>query len=124
MDVILFHPSHVHVPIPQEPPPNSKTTVSRKVTTKQPTKAERGASILLNDIVKPLEKMGLMAATFSSGVKKWQGVVRIPKRDEHGDWENRSKRVQQVEGNEGDFRRMDLKWVNDINPDYLLLTTF
>ena len=108
MDVILFHPSHVHVPIPQEPPPSSKTTVPRKVATNKPTNAERASSMLLNDVVKPLEKTGLIAATLSSGVKKWQGVVRIPERDEHGGWGNRSKRVKQVEGNEGLFRRMDL----------------
>lgn len=109
MDVILFHPSHVHIPIPQEPPPGSKTTVSGKANTTKMTKAERLSSMLLNDVVKPLETTGLIAATLSSGVKKWQGVVRIPERDEYGKWGNRSKRVKQVEGNKGVFRRMDLK---------------
>lgn len=65
----------------------------------------------MQEIVKPLEQRGLIAATLSAGVRKWQGVVRLPERDEGGSWGERIERVRLVQANNGLFRRMDLKYV-------------
>jgi DNA polymerase beta len=116
IDVILFHPTHVHVPTPRIQPSSAlskgKITGKSPLTSKsapKPTKAERESSLLIKDIVNPLTQRGLIAATLSTGVRKWQGVVRLPERSEHGEWEDRSKRVELVKDNNGLFRRMDLK---------------
>lgn len=63
----------------------------------------------MQEVVIPLQRRGLIAATLSAGVRKWQGVVRLPERDEDGGWGERSERVKLVEDNKGLFRRMDLK---------------
>lgn len=118
MDIILFHPTHVHVPIPQVSPSGvlSKHNIkgSNKLTSKpgsRITKAERESSPLIQDVVQPLTQRGLIAATMSTGLMKWQGVVRLPARDKNGRWEERGQRVEFMEADKGLFRRMDLKWV-------------
>jgi len=116
MDIILFHPTHVHVPTPHIPPSaalskrnnTGTSTLSSKPGSKI-TKAERESSPLIQDVVQPLTKRGLIAATLSTGARKWQGVVRLPERDEDGEWESRSERVKSVKADQGLFRRVDLK---------------
>lgn len=113
MDIIIFNPTYVHVPVPQIPPPNaiSKRNVTGKslASTSKLTKTERATSVLYNSVVHPLEQRGLIAATLGVGARRWQGVVRLPERDEYGEWGDRSKRVKLVEQSKGIFRRMDLK---------------
>lgn len=117
IDVIIFHPSHVHVPTPNIPPPSINalrkisglSTVASKVS--KPTKAERESSPLSQGIVQPLEQRGLIAATLSTGVRRWQGVIRVPEKSEDGSWGKRIDRIKKVESEQGVFRRMDLKSV-------------
>lgn len=112
MDIILFHPSHVHVPTPHIPPSGALSKRSINGTSLAPkaaTKAERESSPLTQEVVIPLQRRGLIAATLSAGVMKWQGVVRLPERDEDGGWGERSERVKLVEADKGLFRRLDLK---------------
>jgi DNA polymerase beta len=115
MDIILFHPSHVHVPTPQVPPSSllSKRVIggTSPLASKAATKTERESSPLIQEVVIPLQRRGLIAATLSTGVRKWQGVVRLPERDQVDEWGDRSERVKSIEADKGLFRRMDLKWV-------------
>jgi DNA polymerase beta len=114
MDIILFHPAHVHVPTPHISPSKalskrSTSPLSSKPDSK-PTKAERESSLLTTEVVQPLKQCGLIAATLSIGVRKWQGVVRLPERNKgSGLWKETSERVKLMEADEGLFRRMDLK---------------
>lgn len=116
MDMILFHPTHVHVPTPNIS--HSSAFSTRNITGTSPlssksgsrmTKAEREASPLIKDVVQPLTQGGLIAATLSTGARKWQGVVRLPEKDKDGQWELMSERLKLVKADKGFFRRMDLK---------------
>lgn len=99
------------------PPPSKisrKAIVSGASSVSKPdrvTKAELDASPLIQGVAKPLEQRGLIAATLGTGLKKWQGVVRLPEQTKDGSWGERSERVKLVEADEGVFRRMDLKSV-------------
>lgn len=115
MDVILFHPTHVHVPTPNISHSNAASNnikgtspLSSKSGSRM-TKAERELSPLIKDVVQPLTQGGLIAATLSTGARKWQGVVRLPEKDKDGQWESMSERMKLVKADKGFFRRMDLK---------------
>jgi len=116
MDVILFHPTHVHVPTPNIS--HSSAFSNRNITGRTPlssksgsrmTKAEQETSPLIKGVVEPLTQEGLIAATLSTGARKWQGVVRLPEKDKDGQWELMGERVKSVKADKGFFRRMDLK---------------
>jgi DNA polymerase beta len=128
VDVALLHPNHVYIPTPSPPSPVSKPN-SKRVTTarlksafqsKYTSVAERDQSILLKDVVQPLESRGLIAATISSGTQKWQGIVRVPQKN--GDWEPDWQRKDGIAQHLGKFRRMDLKFVHLGIPTILKLT--
>jgi DNA polymerase beta len=77
------------------------------------TKAALESSPLVQDVIKPLEERGFLAASLSSGAKKWQGIILLPSREdnEDGAWEERRVRLDKIEKGEGEYRRMDIKWV-------------
>ncbi|KAH7909820.1 hypothetical protein BJ138DRAFT_1154374 [Hygrophoropsis aurantiaca] len=111
IEMLIFHPSHVHVPTPPPPagesPKRRATTVFRNSYT--PVR-EAQNSLLLRDVIAPLENKGLIAATSISGSKKWQGIVRIPEMVDGG-WEERGSRLQQLRCDKGVYMRMDLTLV-------------
>ncbi|KAF7985926.1 hypothetical protein HWV62_43846 [Athelia sp. TMB] len=115
IDIVLFHPLHVHLPTPTILPPSKLTRkailsgANSHVKSARMTKAEQEASPLFQGVVKPLQQRGLVAATLSTGTKKWQGVIRLPEKEEDGSWGERTNRIKAIEANEGVFRRMDLK---------------
>ena len=93
IDIILLHPSHVHIPVPDQ-------KRSREKTDKTP-------SMLQQDVLEPLRRSGIIADTLTLGPLKWQGMVRIPQRDEGGEWESVQTRVDAVAALNGAFRRAD-----------------
>ena len=112
IDIVLFHPSHVHVPTPASL--NPKAVHGRYGTpfrATYPSASARASSPLLQDVVRPLEDRGLLAATLSSGPRKWQGVARLPERVGGRLWEERSLRLLQIQRTEGVYRRIDIKCV-------------
>ena len=66
-------------------------------------------SPLYNDVLPTLEERGLLAAYMMKGTKKWQGIVRLPEKDEQGDWGSRRDRLEGIENGLGTFRRLDLQ---------------
>jgi DNA polymerase beta len=117
IDVVLLHPNHVYIPTPSPPSPVSESNSKRITATRlksafqsrYTSAAERGQSILVKDAVQPLESRGLIAATISSGARRWQGIVRVPQKN--GDWEPDWQRKDGIAQHLGKFRRMDLTFV-------------
>lgn len=122
--MVLFHPSHVHIPTP--PPRGPKPLSKRSIPGKTPNGAtpsnhlvagkgtadERRNSPLMRDVVHPLENKGLIAGSLNEGLRKWQGVVRLPERSiKKGLWKSRLGRLRYIQALEGEFRRVDLKLV-------------
>jgi DNA polymerase beta len=121
MDVVLFHPSYVHIPTPSTTPltnarPSRKRadrsgdTNRNKTNTSSNGNGNSASKQLLEDVVLSLEGSGLVAATFTSGPRRWQGIVRVPQQLD-GEWEERTHRLAQIKQTEGLYRRMDIKSV-------------
>lgn len=109
VDIMLTHPSHVHVPTP----PSKNGSVAQGINrtpshTSSRKLREVQDSLLLRDVVFPLESRGLIAETLSPGSKKWQGVIRLPERTVDGTWEERSQRIERIREQQGLYIRLDL----------------
>lgn len=66
-------------------------------------------SPLHTDIVPTLENRGLVAAFLTKGPRKWQGIVRVPERDENGVWVSIRERLQGIAEKTGAFKRLDIR---------------
>lgn len=81
---------------------------------KEYLKVGRRADTLLHRVIIPsLEERGLIAAGTITGVTKWQGVVRVPERDEKGDWEELRGRFVGIKRIRGIFRMLHIRCVVD-----------
>lgn len=103
IDIMLLHPSHVHIPTPE---------LKRSSRNGTPGLKKRSAvrdSPLRIEVLQRLVRTGIIAETLSEGPQKWQGVARIPERDGQGNWEAQSDRVVAIASLTGEFRRADLK---------------
>jgi DNA polymerase beta len=79
-------------------------------------------STLVQDVIRPLEERGMIAATLSMGVRKWQGVILMPRREKNGGrWEERKVRLDRIQKGEGAYRRMDVKWVFGLSICFMVL---
>lgn len=109
IDALLTHPSHVHVPTP--PPLSNLVQGSRKTPFRVTYTKLREAqeSLLLHDVVLPLESRGLIAETLTAGSRKWQGIIRLPERTVDGPWEERSQRMERICEQQGLYIRLDLR---------------
>ncbi|KAI9507621.1 hypothetical protein F5148DRAFT_1203438 [Russula earlei] len=98
VSILLHHPQYIHV----------FTSVG-----------QRKASPLLQDVVRPLESAGLLAATLSSGVRKWRGVAILPLRAHAGvcanssntapgAWQKVGDRIRDIRATRGTYVRLDL----------------
>lgn len=107
VDIMLTHPSHVHVPTP--PSKNGSVTHGINKTPFRTRKLrELQDSPLLRDVVFPLESRGLIAETLSPGPSKWQGIIRLPGRTVDGTWEDRYQRIERIREQQGLYIRLDL----------------
>ena len=82
--------------------------------------AQRQTSLLLQDVVRPLEAAGLLAATLTSDQYKWRGVALIPQRTSvHADidtngplsdaWQEVGDRMRDIRATRGKYVRLDLR---------------
>jgi DNA polymerase beta len=82
--------------------------------------AERRTSPLLQDVVRPLQAAGLLAATLASDPRKWRGVALLPQRTSvHVDidtnvplddaWEDVGDRMRDIRATRGKYVRLDLR---------------
>jgi DNA polymerase beta len=135
VSILLFHPQHIHVPVPP-PPPSPATAAAAGVPEKTPVRTrgrqpvpflqvnssvtEHRTSPLLQDVVRPLQAAGLLAATLASEPRKWRGVALLPKRTSvHADidangplddaWEDVGDRMRDIRASRGKYVRLDLR---------------
>lgn len=107
IDIILFHPSYVHVPVPGEKPVKLS---SNSRDAESPTR-QKTINLLKESVINPLKEQGIIAATLTGASQKWQGIVRIPNVRERGDTtriESPRDRFIAVREQRGSFRRMDI----------------
>jgi DNA polymerase beta len=103
----------VHIPTPALPSPSSAKGKGRARIPFSSAKIPKSAlesSLLIQDVIKPLEERGFLAASLSGGARKWQGIILLPNKV-GGTWEERRVRLEKIENGEGEYRRMDIKWV-------------
>ncbi|KAJ8691221.1 hypothetical protein PTI98_010817 [Pleurotus ostreatus] len=112
IDIMLLHPSHVHIPTPAP-----FTSASKKPSRSQsvfhtapPTKSSRANSPLLTHVLPSLQDRGLVAAALSFGLQTWQGIALVPD-GESGGREDRQKRLQMIGKKEGNYRRLNISMV-------------
>ncbi|KAF5382669.1 hypothetical protein D9615_002724 [Tricholomella constricta] len=105
VDVMLFHPEHVHVPVPPPPPRGALVPVYKQPS---PSAKARAETPLYKFIVPTLQERGLIVAPMRGSLRTWSGLIRVPEKDEEGRWRTRRERLEAVEANEGDYRRLNL----------------
>jgi DNA polymerase beta len=82
--------------------------------------AQRRASPFLQDVVRPLQTAGLLAATLSDCTRKWRGVALLPLRanaDADSDtdgtlgyaWQEVGYRMRDIRATRGKYVRLDLR---------------
>jgi DNA polymerase beta len=83
--------------------------------------AQRCASPLLQDVVRPLQAAGLLAATLTEGARKWRGVALLPLRADAGassdsdgstvggEWQDIGDRMRDLRAMRGKYARLDLR---------------
>jgi DNA polymerase beta len=82
--------------------------------------AERRTSPLFQDVVRPLQEAGLLAATLGSDPHKWRGVALLPQRTSvradidangplGGAWQEVGDRMRDIRATRGKYVRLDLR---------------
>jgi DNA polymerase beta len=82
--------------------------------------AQRRASPLLQDVVRPLQAAGLLASTLTSSPYKWRGIAILPLRASGdadvntngtpgGAWEEVGDRIRDIRATRGKYVRLDLR---------------
>lgn len=117
IDILLFHPSFVHIPPPADDPLKlSKTKASsprksrgRSANIRLSADAKTKQNELLSkSVIEPLTKQGLLAGTLSSSPQKWQGFVRVPMNG-NGEYQtDEYERLTGIRDRAGDFARLDI----------------
>jgi len=107
ISILLLHPNHVHVPVPSIAPP--QVAAKKSTRAKYVRLGDKALSPLHNDAVPVLEQHGLLAANLSLGLRKWQGIVRVPEKDGKGQWLNWRERLRAIEDGTGTFRRLKIQ---------------
>ncbi len=75
------------------------------------TYREETDSRLLQEIVAPLTKSGIIAGTLVSGTRRWEGIARIPKSERYGTtfiFEDSKPGLAGVRDKTGTFRKLTL----------------
>ncbi|KAI0301229.1 hypothetical protein B0F90DRAFT_1628793, partial [Multifurca ochricompacta] len=119
--ILLHHHLQIHVPTPSPPSPSTTATTTKvhaKVRTRgkqhvpflqvNTSAAQRRASPLLQDVIRPLEAAGLLAAPLApAGPRKWRGVALLPLRA-HSAWQEVGDRMRDLRAGRGKYIRLNL----------------
>ncbi|KAH9983020.1 hypothetical protein BJV74DRAFT_55786 [Russula compacta] len=116
VSILLLHPQHIHVPTPPPPPPPLPSTTAAG---KAPVRTRGRQHVpFLEDVVRPLQTAGLLAATLASGSRQWRGVALLPLRadpDANADddtpvraWQEVGDRMRDIRAVRGRYVRLEL----------------
>lgn len=118
--LLLHHRQHIHIPIPQPPPPPASTANNPpRIRTRgippmpfyqvNPSLTELQSSPLLQDVVRPLDAAGLVAAPLTSRPHRWRGIAVLPLRNGDGaGWKEVGDRLRDQRARRGTYFRLDL----------------
>ncbi|KAJ3504109.1 hypothetical protein NLJ89_g8108 [Agrocybe chaxingu] len=109
IQVMISHPDFVHIPLPTDPSPFSELQPKETKRPRKRTKKEEKQNLLHTHVVPLLQKRALVAETLGTDVRSWDGIVWLP--EEQRDWGTRQERLAAIEGLDGRFRRMSIKFV-------------
>ncbi|KAF8195601.1 hypothetical protein BJ912DRAFT_957541 [Pholiota molesta] len=109
IEIMVSHPSFVHVPLPADPPPGMAKPAKVKDATPKPRKRRKvdqdtPSNILHSELVPFLERTGTVCTALSSKFESWKGIVRLPGPDTQ--WGTPSERISAIKRVEGQFRRL------------------
>lgn len=119
ISILLSHPSVVHVPVPsraKSPPVGSGRTsppfsdIASRYSISPLSNGTKHESTfaLAQDAVRPLEDVGLIAATLVSQTRRWSGVAALPTRESDGQWGNMGERLRDIRHRRGRFVSLTL----------------
>ncbi|CAA7262961.1 unnamed protein product [Cyclocybe aegerita] len=109
IQIMISHPDFVHIPLPTDPSPFSELQPPETKRPRRRTKKEERQNMLHAHVVPLLQKRALIAETLGTDVRSWDGIVWLP--EEQGGWGTRQQRLAAIEGVDGRFRRMSIKFV-------------
>ncbi|KAF8073940.1 hypothetical protein FPV67DRAFT_1479898 [Lyophyllum atratum] len=104
IDIVLFHPEHVHVPTPPLPRRGEKVPLGKAATSPR-LKAEAPIQKL---VVPILQERGLLVDMLHSGLRHYDGLARVPEKDEEGRWRSRRERLIAIKEGTGEYRRLHI----------------
>ncbi|KAA1469671.1 Nucleotidyltransferase [Dentipellis sp. KUC8613] len=111
LSLLLLHPAHIHIPLPA-PTAHTRPRSLLRGNARNPfhtayqRRPVRLASRLLQDVVRPLEDAGLLAAALGASPARWAGVAVRP--GAGGRWKEVGERLRDVRARRGGYCRLEL----------------
>ncbi len=97
--LLVINPDHEYVPSPASTGSLAYYCVG---------KSEAAQGNLTQETVELLTRRGICVAEFRFTSHKWTGLVRIPGKNEDGEWESMAERLKGVKERKGEFKRADI----------------
>ncbi|KAF9483507.1 Nucleotidyltransferase [Pholiota conissans] len=109
MEIMVSHPSFVHVPLPADLPLGFRKSKKEKVPVSKPRKRRKidediPTNTLHSELIPFLQKKGIVCIALSSNLLTWKGIVRLP--GTNNQWGTSSERVASIRRVDGQFRRL------------------
>ncbi|KAH9480638.1 putative DNA polymerase family X [Psilocybe cubensis] len=107
--IMVTHPHFVHVPLPTTPPPDSNASPTKRPRSKT-KKVDENPNPLHTSIIPALQQRGLIAETFTSTTKSWEGIIRLP--GPQSNWGSIADRIAAINNTQGSFKKMKIHIVS------------
>ncbi|KZV61171.1 Nucleotidyltransferase [Peniophora sp. CONT] len=119
LSILLSHPSVVHVPVPSRAkspavgsgrvsPPFTDIASRYSISPLSSGTKHESTFALAQDAVRPLEDVGLVAATLVSQSRRWSGIAALPTREPDEQWGNMGERLRDIRRRRGRFVSLNL----------------
>ncbi|KAI0031926.1 hypothetical protein K488DRAFT_36065, partial [Vararia minispora EC-137] len=107
VSILLTHPHFVHIPLPARPstPKRGPGSIPLPFYERATAPAD---SMLILDAVRPLEDVGLLAATITSCTGRHVGIAAQPRRGPDGQWTSMGERLRDIRYRRGAFLRLEI----------------
>uniref|UniRef100_A0A8H7XP79 DNA-directed DNA polymerase n=1 Tax=Psilocybe cubensis TaxID=181762 RepID=A0A8H7XP79_PSICU len=109
IQIMVTHPHFVHVPLPTTPPPDSNASPTKRPRSKT-KKVDENPNPLHTSIIPALQQRGLIAETFTSTTKSWEGIIRLP--GPQSNWGSIADRIAAINNTQGSFKKMKIHIVS------------
>ncbi|PPQ92859.1 hypothetical protein CVT25_004347 [Psilocybe cyanescens] len=102
--IMVTHPDFVHLPLPPIPSLDENMPSTKRPRGKK--RSDANPNLLHTAVIPILQQRGLIAETFSSNYRSWEGMIRLP--GPQGEWGSRSDRMTAINNVEGLYRKMKI----------------